>query len=268
VRGDRVPALPDVPVFFARTPDCLHQGVPCFIPHPARGIYDDPPALSIYQQRYGLRLREETYCERVIRNLPAADASILSAGEGTGEFVLALATKYPRAHFYAFDYTAERVAIAQRLASHLRVTNVTFFVGSVADIPFPDSSFDAVIERGVFHILPKDVQVANLLEIERVCRGPVVMNWMANAYPYIARRACQALLLRKPQVWRDAIATYRSIEVDCRSLRRIAAFIQTVTGHHVQLLHTFRGDRELAHAVPLRWPCFQPLGGVTYATTD
>jgi ubiquinone/menaquinone biosynthesis C-methylase UbiE len=188
---------------------------------------------------------------------------VISIGEGTGEFVASLATRHPSIRFIAFDYHPSRILIARRLVDALGLDNVRLYVGSAALIPFPLKIFQGAIERGVFHVLPHELKVGNLSEIERVCAGRVIMTHMVNTTRYLLVRLIQSIRHRRSVIWTDAYKTFRMIEPGLDSLRRLANFVQQRTGHEVSILHNFHGDVELSCQSP-RNPSLEYLGGLTY----
>jgi ubiquinone/menaquinone biosynthesis C-methylase UbiE len=185
---------------FLHEPASMIDGIPCFVDRLPADKYRDSEDLTIYRDRYEERLRRRQICQSLMLSELPSGSRVLSVAEGTGEVVLSFAKKYPQLQFYGFDLMPNRVRIAVRLARHIGVENVNFYIGSAKYLPFPDRFFRGVIERGIFHTLPLDVKTANLAEIERTCRGPVVMNWMVrNSTIYIVRQLCRSLILRDPK---------------------------------------------------------------------
>lgn len=243
------------------------KGIPCYLEKPSEDPYGDSEDLQTYLERFRHHLETTSIYENLLLVNAISGANILSIGEGTGEFVASLAVKYPHIAFFAFDYTPERAVIAQRLMDSIGLKNVTVYIGSVKWLPFPEKFFSGVIERGVFHILPKPLKLNNLTEIEKVCCGRVVMSHMSNAKLYIAKRWLQSKLYKNRKVWKDAIATYRVIEKDCDNLKEMAKLVRQVTGHRVEILYHFKGDQELPS--PAKYFSFKEyLGGITYCTND
>lgn len=70
--------------------------------------------------------RPDTEClvEQALNRLPASPCRILDLGTGTGAIALALASERPDCHVTAVDVVPEAVALAQRNAEHLAITNV------------------------------------------------------------------------------------------------------------------------------------------------
>jgi hypothetical protein len=244
----------------------MYQGIPSYLEQLPPSIYSDPAELQVYVKRYEYHRSRTSICEHLLlKNMPAG-SNVLSVGEGSGECVAALATKFPKINFFAFDYTPDRVVIAQRLADTLKLGNLAFYIGSVEYMPFPKGFFAGIIERGVFHILPRELKLANIEQIEKVCHGRVVMNWMANANLYIATRWCQSKWLRDQKIWDYAIVTYRMIDTECNTLKKCARLCERQTGHKVDILYNYDGDNELSAPLTGFRTLSQYLGGLTYDT--
>jgi ubiquinone/menaquinone biosynthesis C-methylase UbiE len=256
---------------FAREPESWIEGIPCFLESVPPDRYGGKDLLDpeIYFQRYQQRSgRRQIYQSLLLDDLPAG-ARVLSAAEGTGEVVVALAEKYPELQFYAFDITTNRVVLAIQLARRVGVENVSFYIGSVADLPFRNGFFSGVIERGIFHTLPVEVKKQNLAEIERTCRGTVILDWMTrNAMLYILRQWCRSVYFRDRQTWLDSVATYRNIDKRYGTMSKLARLIESETGHSVRTLRSFIGDRELEEERPSPFAFLESVGGLVYATTD
>jgi ubiquinone/menaquinone biosynthesis C-methylase UbiE len=256
-----------MPNEYLRTPDTHFQGIPCFVEGIPPDKYHDATRLDIYLERYEQRRKRSYVCDELLLSQLADGSRVLSVAEGTGEIMLAFATRYPHLQFYGFDLTANRVAIAVELARHLGIENVTFYIGSVEELPFPDGFFSGVIERGIFHTLPVELKKKNLAEIERTCRGTVVMNWMVrNARWYLFRQWCRTIYFRDRQIWRDSIATYPNIDRRYNTLKKLARLVETETGHRPRILRSFSGDQELERDTPSPFAFAEPLGGLVYAT--
>ncbi len=256
-----------MPNEFLRAPNTHFQGIPCFLDGIAQDKYGDPTSLDLYLDRYQERMQKYTVCDDLFLSHLPDGSRVLSVAEGTGEIVLAFASRYPHLQFYAFDLTANRVVIATELARHLGIQNVTFYIGSVEELPFSEDFFSGVIERGIFHTLPVELKKKNLAEIERTCRGTVVMNWMIrDARWYLLRQGCRTVYFRDRQIWRDSIATYPNIDRKYNTLRKLARLIQTETGHRPRILRSFAGHQELEKDSPSHFAFLEPLGGLVYAT--
>jgi SAM-dependent methyltransferase len=76
---------------------------------------------------------------------------ILSAGCGTGQHALSLASFYRDCHVTAFDLSRSSLAHAQRMATKLAIPNVEFFHGDILEVAQLGRDFDVVESIGVIH---------------------------------------------------------------------------------------------------------------------
>lgn len=91
----------------------------------------------------------------------------LDAGCGGGRYSIAMA-HLGAAHVSGIDLGEQGVADARKRALALGADHVDFRVGSVADLPFPDESFDCIIHSGVLQHTADPIGV--LRELSRVLR--------------------------------------------------------------------------------------------------
>ena len=80
----------------------------------------------------------------------APDARVLDCGCGTGPMIQLLHDKYPEKHYVGLDLTPEMIKVAQ----DKKLSNTEFIVGDSENLPFAESSFDAVICSNSFHHYP------------------------------------------------------------------------------------------------------------------
>ncbi len=76
---------------------------------------------------------------------------ILSAGCGTGQHALSLASFYSDCQVTGFDLSRASLAHAQRMATKLSVANVEFFHGDILEVAKLRRDFDVVESIGVIH---------------------------------------------------------------------------------------------------------------------
>jgi SAM-dependent methyltransferase len=77
---------------------------------------------------------------------------ILDAGCGTGQRLLAVARRYPKAQFVGLDMTAASIAVAEALSRRHGIRNVEFCNSDMLDFS-PGYPFDVILSIGVVHHL-------------------------------------------------------------------------------------------------------------------
>lgn len=93
---------------------------------------------------------------------------ILEIGTGEGEIVDRLRTRFPDADIVGVDLPDHD------LAAQWRQRGVSATFADATALPFPDEAFDLALAIEVLEHIP-DAERA-LVELSRVCRGPVVMS--------------------------------------------------------------------------------------------
>jgi len=107
----------------------------------------------------------EPYLDRLVQRLP--QGTLLDVGCGTAVVGLAAASR--GLDVVGIDHTQEMLDVAIRKAKELGLAERTRFqVGDATAMPFPDSSFDAVVCQRMLHHLP-DMRPC-LQEISRVLK--------------------------------------------------------------------------------------------------
>ena len=82
--------------------------------------------------------------------LPAHGATGIDVGCGSGRWAVLVAPRVARLHL--LDISAEALTVAR--ANLADVSNVTFHLAAVEDIPLPDGSLDFAYSLGVLHHVP------------------------------------------------------------------------------------------------------------------
>jgi SAM-dependent methyltransferase len=97
------------------------------------------------------------------------------------------------------DLTPAMIDKAREHAAALQLTNVSWHIGNVLPLPFPDRSFSIVVSRFAFHHFPEPLGV--LREMARVCARPgrvVLADMMASDDPRRADALNRMERLRDP----------------------------------------------------------------------
>ena len=73
--------------------------------------------------------------------------SVLDVASGTGDPAITIAKTLTKGNVTAYDITQEMLAIAVERSKRNAVNNLTFTVGNMNSLPFPNCTFDAVTSR-------------------------------------------------------------------------------------------------------------------------
>jgi len=95
-------------------------------------------------------------------------ARFLDAGCGSGWVCRRVAAAFPDAQITGIDLTPSYVADAGTLARAEGLENVTFEVGDLMQLPFPDATFDFVWSQFVLYFVPDPQKVVR--ELRRVTK--------------------------------------------------------------------------------------------------
>ena len=94
---------------------------------------------------------------------------MLDLGSGSGMDVFVAALKVGNSgHVSGVDMTDEQLEKSERLRKENNFDHVSFHKSYIEKLPFPDSSFDAVISNGVINLCPDKEKV--FAEVARVLR--------------------------------------------------------------------------------------------------
>ena len=92
--------------------------------------------------------------------------NMLEVPVGTGVLTMPVYKTLPDAEITCLDYSADMMAVAQRRAETMGLTNVQFRQGDVGALPFEDGSFDLVLSLNGFHAFPdKDASFRETLRV-------------------------------------------------------------------------------------------------------
>ena len=96
------------------------------------------------------------------------DMTILDIGCGPGSISVDFARHVPQGHVTGIEYTPEPLEQARHLAASEGITNITFQIGDIHALDFPDNSFDIVHVHQVLQHIADPVQA--LREMRRVAK--------------------------------------------------------------------------------------------------
>jgi len=134
------------------------------LPYPSMPFaYTQPTHLAALATLYGLRPP------------PADSARVLELGCASGGNIIALAARFPNAHFVGLDLSAQHVRDGSRRLATLGLKNIDLRQGDLAEAEFAPDTFDYVICHGVFSWVPQAVQESIL----RICRTALTPNGLA-----------------------------------------------------------------------------------------
>jgi ubiquinone/menaquinone biosynthesis C-methylase UbiE len=157
-----------------------------------------------FGQTYGRKLREGGF----------ARARILDAGCGSGATNLTLAEQLPESELVGIDLSDPLLEIARRRAEEMGFgPRVDFRKADVSDIPFPDDSFDVLLNVNVVHLVEDPDRM--FAEMERVLK-PGGALFLADL-----RRSFLGLFEREI---RSALSSREALDLIRRSALREGAF--------------------------------------------
>ena len=104
---------------------------------------------------------------------------ILDAGCGTGQRLLAVARRYPKAQFVGLDMTAASIAVAEALSQRHGIRNVEFCTSDLLDFS-PGCAFDVILSIGVVHHLENPSRGIQFLT-SLLSESGVLILWLYHA---------------------------------------------------------------------------------------
>ena len=130
------------------------------------------------------RLERQAALESLDRHLrhfpPLTGLKILDAGCGSGAMARKVASSHPRSAVVGVDLNPSYVAFARQHVEAQTLGNLSFEIGDLMALPFPNGSFDVVWSRFVLYFLPRPA--AAIAEFRRILRpgGALIVslhNW-------------------------------------------------------------------------------------------
>jgi SAM-dependent methyltransferase len=111
--------------------------------------YFDQLALG-WDQRTGAGSAEHlTSLAAAFLHVKPAPERVLDLGTGTGEAALLAAREFPRASVRGIDVSEEMIALAKKKVGLDPDGRIAFKVADAAQVPWPDDSFDLVVQMNV-----------------------------------------------------------------------------------------------------------------------
>ena len=96
--------------------------------------------------------------------------TVLDVGCGTGNLTMAAKIRAGSdSEVYGIDAAPEMIQKAEQKTVEKQL-NISYQVGLIEDIPFPDKKFDVVFSSLMLHHLPKDLKQKGIAEISRVLK--------------------------------------------------------------------------------------------------
>lgn len=124
------------------------------------------PFVSLFTLGHRARLRRQTVA---LAEIQPGDR-VLEVGCGTGDVALAACAYVGETGTVAgIDPAPEMIAVARAKAARM-ARDVSFQVGVIESLAFPDATFDVVLSSLMMHHLPDDLKREGLVEIARVLR--------------------------------------------------------------------------------------------------
>lgn len=127
---------------------------------------------------------------------PLSHCRVLELGCAAGGNLLPLAQAYPEAKICGIDFTPGQIAIGQKQAATLGLTNLELKAMSILDVTEEFGQFDYILVHGVFSWVPDDVRdkILNICKHNLAPQGVAYVSY--NTYPGWARGQVVRQMLR------------------------------------------------------------------------
>jgi len=102
--------------------------------------------------------------------------NVLDVASGAGDPAITIAKNYTRGNVTACDLTYDMLGIAMERAKRLFIENLTFTVGNMSALPFPNNTFDAFTCRN--GLMFSDTKVKSAEEALRVLKPGGKAAWL------------------------------------------------------------------------------------------
>ena len=146
---------------------------------------------------------------------PAKGGSVLEIGCGLGKGAQLLSDEMGFGTVAAFDLEEPLVRRAAKSVGEGRGREISFFVGDAQDLPFPDATFDAVVNFGIIHHVLDWRRC--IREVSRVTK-PGGVFYFEEIYPPLYANPLFKIMLRHPTCDRfyeeDFLGTLKANKMD------------------------------------------------------
>jgi ubiquinone/menaquinone biosynthesis C-methylase UbiE len=153
------------------------------------GLFSDPVRYERFTHRLFGRLYRRVAADVAAAGLPPG-SRVLDVGTGPGRVPLAIAVAAPHLRVDGLDLSPAMIEYARRAAELAGLADrVSLVAGDVADLPYPDQTFDLVVSSMSQHHWSNPG--AGLRELHRVLR-PGAAAWIYDARPALRRATVAA----------------------------------------------------------------------------
>jgi ubiquinone/menaquinone biosynthesis C-methylase UbiE len=186
----------------------------------------------------------ELLCEAI--DVHAGD-KVLDVATGSGNTAISAARRF--CDVTGIDYVPELIEQARKRAE-VEGMSITFDVGDVEDLPYPDASFDVVLSTLGVMFAPNQEKVAE--ELLRICRsgGKIgLANWtpdgfIGNMFRTLGKHVPPPPGIKPPPLWGTEERLRELLGEDITSLevtRRSYMFRYPSAGHFVEYFRSYYG---------------------------
>lgn len=133
--------------------------------------------------------------------IPAGnDIKVLDVATGTGKISLPLAEK--GRNVIGIDLTENMLREAQKKARDKSLKNISLQLANARELPFEDSSFDCVMSRRFFHLIPNRLRRPIIEEMIRVSKpGALIILEFSNPFYGVFAELYKRLFKQKISIY-------------------------------------------------------------------
>ena len=168
------------------------------------GAFHHPVAYERLASRHLRRLYTRVAADVAAAGLPDG-SRVLDAGTGPGRVPLAIADTAPGLRVEGVDLSEEMIEHARRAVTDAAVRDrVSFAVGDVVDLPYPDDTFDLIVSTlSQHHWADREAGVRELLRVLR----PTGQIWIYDIRFALRRAEAAARAAQPSDVRRETVRT-------------------------------------------------------------